>query len=154
MLPEAGYLCIPAVLPILKEVVSCYVPGENNQAQENQEDPTSIILGVVANIFQKIIELLARYLRKEPEETKKVFIEPSNCLLGCFQYLHVIYYFLQCSNDWLLDKADRYMDSCALVKWELCPFLLSVAVVRCMATLVLITLSVPWLSCVSQLFPA
>lgn len=85
MLPEAGYLCIPAVLPILKEVVNSYVPGENKQAQENQEDPTSIILGVVANIFQKIIELLARYLRKEPEEAKQVFIKPSNCLLGCFQ---------------------------------------------------------------------
>lgn len=96
MLPEAGYLCIPAVLPILKEVVNSYVPGENNQAQENQEDPTGVILGVVANIFQKIIELLARYLRKEPEEAKQVFTEPSVCLLGCFQYLHVIYHFLRC----------------------------------------------------------
>lgn len=84
MLPEAGYLCILAVLPILTEVVNSCVPGENNQAQDNQEDPNSVILGVVANIFQKIIEVLARYLKKEPDDAKRVFIEPSNCLLGCF----------------------------------------------------------------------
>lgn len=82
MFPEAGYLCIPAVLPILKEVADSYVPEENNQAQDNQEEPTTVILGIVANIFQKIIELLARRLRKEPEEGKQVFIEPSNWLFG------------------------------------------------------------------------
>lgn len=73
VLSEAGYLCIPAVLPILKEVVNSYVPGENSQ--ENPEDPTTVILGVVANIFQKIIELLARRLRKEPEEGKQVLVK-------------------------------------------------------------------------------
>lgn len=74
MFPEAGYLCIPAVLAILKEVVDGYIPEESNQAEENQEEPTAVILGVVANIFQKIIELLARRLRKEPEEGKQVFV--------------------------------------------------------------------------------
>ncbi|XP_070784454.1 condensin-2 complex subunit G2 [Enoplosus armatus] len=72
LLSEAGYLCIPAVLPILKEVADSYVPEDNNQGQENQEDATTVILGVVANIFQKIIELLARRLRKEPEEGKQL----------------------------------------------------------------------------------
>ncbi|XP_022622896.1 condensin-2 complex subunit G2 isoform X1 [Seriola dumerili] len=73
LLSEAGYLCIPAVLPILKEVVDSYAPDDNNnQGQENQEDPTTVVLGVVANIFQKIIELLARRLRKEPEEGKRL----------------------------------------------------------------------------------
>ncbi|TKS87656.1 G2 Chromosome-associated protein [Collichthys lucidus] len=74
LLSEAGYLCIPTVLPILKEVADSYVPGDikNNEAQENPEDPTTVILGVVANIFQKIIELLARRLRKEPEEGKEL----------------------------------------------------------------------------------
>lgn len=67
---EAGYLCVPALLPILKEVADSYAP-DNEQAQENQEGATTVILGVVANIFQKIIELLARRLRKEPEEGKK-----------------------------------------------------------------------------------
>uniref|UniRef100_A0A665X4M4 Non-SMC condensin II complex, subunit G2 n=1 Tax=Echeneis naucrates TaxID=173247 RepID=A0A665X4M4_ECHNA len=37
-----------------------------------QEAATTVILGVVANIFQKIIELLARRLRKEPEEAKRL----------------------------------------------------------------------------------
>ncbi|XP_008289557.1 condensin-2 complex subunit G2 [Stegastes partitus] len=72
LLSEAGYLCIPAVLPILKEVANSYVPEDNNKDQENQEDAATVILGVVANIFQKIIELLARRLRKEPEEGKQL----------------------------------------------------------------------------------
>ncbi|GAA6215069.1 condensin-2 complex subunit G2 [Lates japonicus] len=71
LLSETGYLCIPAVLPILKEVADSYVP-DDNQAPENQEDATTVILGVVANIFQKIIELLARRLRKEPEDGKQL----------------------------------------------------------------------------------
>uniref|UniRef100_A0A8C9YYH8 Non-SMC condensin II complex, subunit G2 n=1 Tax=Sander lucioperca TaxID=283035 RepID=A0A8C9YYH8_SANLU len=68
------YLCIPAVLPILKEVVDSYGPEDNNNnpAQENEEDATTVVLGVVGNIFQKIVELLARRLRKEPEEGKQV----------------------------------------------------------------------------------
>ncbi|XP_034428998.1 condensin-2 complex subunit G2 isoform X1 [Hippoglossus hippoglossus] len=72
LVSEAGFLCIPAVLPILKEVAASYVPDDNKQDQENQEDPTTVILGVVANIFQKVIELLARRLRKEPEEGKQL----------------------------------------------------------------------------------
>ncbi|XP_032360286.1 condensin-2 complex subunit G2 [Etheostoma spectabile] len=76
LLSEAGYLCIPAVLPILKEVTDSYGPededNDNNHAQENEEDATTVILGVVGNIFQKIIELLARRLRKEPEEGKRL----------------------------------------------------------------------------------
>uniref|UniRef100_A0A3P9NTA7 Non-SMC condensin II complex, subunit G2 n=1 Tax=Poecilia reticulata TaxID=8081 RepID=A0A3P9NTA7_POERE len=61
---EAGYTCIPAVLPILKEVANSFAPDDNDQDQESN----LVVLGVVANIFQKIIELLARRLRKEPEE--------------------------------------------------------------------------------------
>lgn len=55
-------------------MVASYVPEEDKQAEENQEDQTTVILGVVANLFQKIIELLARHLRQEPEEGKQVFI--------------------------------------------------------------------------------
>lgn len=73
LLSEAGYLCISAVLQILKEVADSYAPEENNnQDQDNEEGSTTVILGVVANIFQKIIELLARRLRKEPEEGKQL----------------------------------------------------------------------------------
>ncbi|KAM6989164.1 condensin-2 complex subunit G2-like [Tautogolabrus adspersus] len=73
LVSDAGYLCVPAVLHILKEVATdALVPLENKQDLENQEDPTSLNLGVVAKIFQVIIELLARRLRKEPEEGKQV----------------------------------------------------------------------------------
>lgn len=75
VLSEAGYLCIPAVLPVLKEVVDSYVAeggSSSTEAQENQEDAAAVLLGVVANIFQKIIELLARRLRKDPEEGAQV----------------------------------------------------------------------------------
>ncbi|XP_034717878.1 condensin-2 complex subunit G2 isoform X2 [Etheostoma cragini] len=74
LLSEAGYMCIPAVLPILKEVTDSYGPedNDNNPAQENEDDATTVILGVVGNLFQKIIELLARRLRKEPEEGKQL----------------------------------------------------------------------------------
>ncbi|XP_029001424.1 condensin-2 complex subunit G2 isoform X1 [Betta splendens] len=65
ILSGAGYLCIPAVLSVLKEVVDTCIPEENHN---DQEDPTTVMLGVVANIFQKIIELLARRLRKDQEE--------------------------------------------------------------------------------------
>lgn len=86
MFPEAGYLCIPAVLPILKEVADSYSPEDDNQAQDNHEDPTSVVLGVIANIFQKIIELLARRLRKEPEEGKQVDIVTPFVLINLFYF--------------------------------------------------------------------
>lgn len=66
---EAGCRCIPTVLLILKEVAESYTPDDDNK----QEDASNVILGVVANIFQKIIELLARRLKKEPEEAKLVW---------------------------------------------------------------------------------
>ncbi|KAF7213422.1 condensin-2 complex subunit G2 [Nothobranchius furzeri] len=72
LLSELGYMCIPAVLPILKEVVNSCVPIDINQDQESPEDTSAVLLGVVANIFQKIIELLARRLKKEPEEGKQL----------------------------------------------------------------------------------
>uniref|UniRef100_A0A3P9KMK7 Non-SMC condensin II complex, subunit G2 n=1 Tax=Oryzias latipes TaxID=8090 RepID=A0A3P9KMK7_ORYLA len=72
LLSEGGYRCIPAVLLILKEVANSKVPEDNNQNQENKEDPTAVILGVVANIFQKIIEVLAKRLRKDPEGGKQL----------------------------------------------------------------------------------
>lgn len=48
------------------------MPEEENGDQENPEDPAAVILGVVANLFQKVIELLARRLRRQPEEGNQV----------------------------------------------------------------------------------
>ncbi|XP_075903723.1 condensin-2 complex subunit G2 isoform X3 [Nelusetta ayraudi] len=67
---EAGHLCIPVVLSILNEVVSSYVP--EGSWQDADEAPAAVALGVVANIFQKVIEVMALRLKKEPEEGKKL----------------------------------------------------------------------------------
>lgn len=72
VLSEAGHLCVPVVLSILNEVVSSYVPEENQQDAE--ETPAAVALGVVANIFQKVIEIMALRLKKEPEEGQQVRI--------------------------------------------------------------------------------
>uniref|UniRef100_A0A8C6UVV3 Non-SMC condensin II complex, subunit G2 n=1 Tax=Neogobius melanostomus TaxID=47308 RepID=A0A8C6UVV3_9GOBI len=71
LVSESGYLCTPAILPILKEVADSYVP-EDVEALHNPEHPTTVILSVVANIFQKIIELLTRRLKKDPEEGQQL----------------------------------------------------------------------------------
>lgn len=64
---EKGYLCVPLLLSVLTEVAENYVP--ENQAQDKQ---SSIILTVVTNVFQKILEVMARRLRKDPEEGQEV----------------------------------------------------------------------------------
>ncbi|XP_061522530.1 condensin-2 complex subunit G2 [Phycodurus eques] len=66
VLSETGYLCIPALLPVLKELTESY-----QLTGEEQDAPTKCLV-VVANIFQSIIELLARRFKKEPEEGKQL----------------------------------------------------------------------------------
>lgn len=68
MFSEKGYLCVPLLLSVLTEVAENYVP--ENQAQDDQ---SSIILSVVTNVFQKILEVMARRLRKDPEEGQEVW---------------------------------------------------------------------------------
>uniref|UniRef100_A0A6Q2XNL4 Condensin-2 complex subunit G2 n=1 Tax=Esox lucius TaxID=8010 RepID=A0A6Q2XNL4_ESOLU len=67
LLIQKGYLCVPLLLSMLMEVAGNYVP-ENRAPNDRQ----SIILGVVTNIFQKILEVMARRLRKAPEEGQEV----------------------------------------------------------------------------------
>uniref|UniRef100_A0A8C7H7S3 Non-SMC condensin II complex, subunit G2 n=1 Tax=Oncorhynchus kisutch TaxID=8019 RepID=A0A8C7H7S3_ONCKI len=61
-----GYLCVPLLLFVLTEVAENYVP-------ENQDNQSSIILTVVTNVFQKILEVMARCLRKDPEEGQELW---------------------------------------------------------------------------------
>ncbi|XP_042164642.1 condensin-2 complex subunit G2 [Oncorhynchus tshawytscha] len=68
LLSEKGYLCVPLLLSVLTEVAENYIP--ENQAQDDQ---SSIILSVVTNIFQKILEVMARRLRKDPEEGQELW---------------------------------------------------------------------------------
>ncbi|KAM9775558.1 condensin-2 complex subunit G2 isoform X2 [Syngnathus typhle] len=67
----ASYLCIPAMLQVLKELMASYSAVER-KAPGDQRDAATKCLSVVANIFQKIIELLAGRLKKEPEEGKRL----------------------------------------------------------------------------------
>ncbi|XP_061661845.1 condensin-2 complex subunit G2 [Syngnathoides biaculeatus] len=64
VLSEKGYLCIPALLRVLKELT------ESCQLTEKGQDVATKCLVAVANIFQSVIELLARLFKKEPEEGK------------------------------------------------------------------------------------
>ncbi|KAK5849561.1 hypothetical protein PBY51_013887 [Eleginops maclovinus] len=91
LLSEAGYY-IPAVLLILKEVADSYSPEDKQEEEEEgkEEDTTAVVLGVVANIFQKIIELLARRLRKKPEEGQQL----------CHSALPGLTHFLQVAQTW------------------------------------------------------
>ncbi|KAM3860758.1 condensin-2 complex subunit G2 [Diretmus argenteus] len=107
LLSERGHTCVPLLLPVLKEVTESYAP-KDSQSRDDQEDPAAINLGVVTNIFQKIVELLAQQLRKEPEEGKQLcqsavpgladFLQvvqawegvPSNPLNGVFSTLFAI----------------------------------------------------------------
>uniref|UniRef100_A0A8C7HBR3 Non-SMC condensin II complex, subunit G2 n=1 Tax=Oncorhynchus kisutch TaxID=8019 RepID=A0A8C7HBR3_ONCKI len=66
LLSEKGYLCVPLLLFVLTEVAENYVP-------ENQDNQSSIILTVVTNVFQKILEVMARCLRKDPEEGQELW---------------------------------------------------------------------------------
>ncbi|XP_056155721.1 condensin-2 complex subunit G2 [Lampris incognitus] len=69
LLSEKGYLCIPLLLPIVKEVAESFVPKET---QEEQQNKNPIILSMVTSTFQKLVELLAHYLRKKPEEGQQL----------------------------------------------------------------------------------
>lgn len=68
---EAGYLCIPAVLLALKALMSSSSPVDRKPAGDERDAATKCLVAV-ANIFQKVIELLARRLKKKPEESKEV----------------------------------------------------------------------------------
>ncbi|XP_077365081.1 condensin-2 complex subunit G2 isoform X2 [Festucalex cinctus] len=70
VLSESGYLCIPDVLPVLKTLTVSYSQVHHKPADE--QDAAGKCLAVVANIFQKIIELLARRLKNEPEEGRQL----------------------------------------------------------------------------------
>ncbi|XP_057680509.1 condensin-2 complex subunit G2 isoform X2 [Corythoichthys intestinalis] len=71
VLSESGYLCFPAVLMVLKELTASYSMN-GNKPEGDEQDAATQCLAVVANIFQKIMELLARRLKKQPEEAKQM----------------------------------------------------------------------------------
>ncbi|KAK0137768.1 Condensin-2 complex subunit G2 [Merluccius polli] len=88
LLPGKGYLCIPLVLSILKEVT------ENSIPEENQGTTTSVLLAVVVNTFQKVVELLARRMRKAPEDGRELCVLAGPAL-GDFLQVVLTWEFLQ-----------------------------------------------------------
>ncbi|XP_077410589.1 condensin-2 complex subunit G2 [Vanacampus margaritifer] len=84
VLSESGYRCIPDVLPVLKTLTASYSQVHHKPADE--QDAATKCLAVVANIFQKIIELFARRLKNEPEEGKRLC---QSALSGLADFLQV-----------------------------------------------------------------
>lgn len=65
---ERGYLCIPVILSVLsslaKDCMSQGAPGQEEQVQ--------VLVGVLTNIFHKILEVVALKLRKDRDEGTQV----------------------------------------------------------------------------------
>ncbi|XP_033849581.3 condensin-2 complex subunit G2-like [Acipenser ruthenus] len=61
---ERGYMCLPLLLSVLKEIT------ENCLALtvQNQNEDLLVLLNIAQNVFQKILETAARRLRKQREE--------------------------------------------------------------------------------------
>ncbi|XP_046880191.1 condensin-2 complex subunit G2 [Hypomesus transpacificus] len=76
LLSEKGYRCVPLLVSVLTEVAENYVPqdapGQEEQEVGQHDGQSPVILGVVANVFQKVLEVLARRMRKEPEEGQEL----------------------------------------------------------------------------------
>ncbi|XP_023694476.1 condensin-2 complex subunit G2 [Paramormyrops kingsleyae] len=64
LMSEGGQQCIVPLLSLLREVaLECLT--QSSRARSHQLDQ---LLGVAANIFQKVLEVMARKLRKQPDE--------------------------------------------------------------------------------------
>ncbi|XP_077591805.1 condensin-2 complex subunit G2 [Stigmatopora nigra] len=81
---ESGYLCFPAVLMVLAKLIISYSANDNQKGDELEA--ATQCLAVVANIFHVIIELLARQIKKEPEEAKQLC---QLALSNLDEFLHV-----------------------------------------------------------------
>ncbi|CAL8292272.1 unnamed protein product [Lota lota] len=105
LLSEKGYLCIPLVLSVLKEVTENSMPEDDREEnpqeenpqeenpqeenpQEENQGPTGLLLGLVTNIFQKLVERLAWVLRKKPEEGRELCVSASPNLGDFLQVVH------------------------------------------------------------------
>ncbi|XP_012670672.2 condensin-2 complex subunit G2 [Clupea harengus] len=77
LLSERGYLCIPAILSVLsslgKDCMSQGAPG--------QEEQVPVVIGVLTNIFHKILEVMALKLRKDREEGTQVCLSSRTALM-------------------------------------------------------------------------
>ncbi|KAG7330611.1 hypothetical protein KOW79_006833 [Hemibagrus wyckioides] len=68
LLSEKGYMCVPVLLSLLSEVAQDCVSHD----AEGQEEQLSVSLRIIANIFQKVLEVMAHRLRKDKEEGQEL----------------------------------------------------------------------------------
>ncbi|MCI4377016.1 hypothetical protein PGIGA_G00198560 [Pangasianodon gigas] len=68
LLSEKGYVCVPVLLSLLTEVAQDCV----SHNAEEQEEQLSVTLRIIANIFQKVLEVMAHRLRKDKEEGQEL----------------------------------------------------------------------------------
>lgn len=68
VLSEKGYMCVPVLLSLLTEVAQDCVSHD----AEGQEEQLSVTLGIIANIFQKVLEVMSHRLRKDKEEGQEL----------------------------------------------------------------------------------
>ncbi|XP_039609542.1 condensin-2 complex subunit G2 [Polypterus senegalus] len=59
-----GYVCIPVIIPVLKEITLSALA----QSRHSESEELSLLLVVIQNVFQKILESIASRLRKDREE--------------------------------------------------------------------------------------
>ncbi|XP_030635008.1 condensin-2 complex subunit G2 [Chanos chanos] len=67
LLSEKGYVCIPLLLSVLTEVTQ-----DSSHSAQGLDEQTSVIQAVIINIFQKVLEVLARRLRKDRDEGQEL----------------------------------------------------------------------------------
>ncbi|XP_061095489.1 condensin-2 complex subunit G2 isoform X1 [Conger conger] len=92
LLSEKGYQCMPLLLSVLKEVAEVCLA----QFAQAQSDQLTVLLNVVANVFQKVLETVARKLRTQPDEG----------LLLCHSTMAVLGDFLNVLQDWKVANSE------------------------------------------------
>ncbi|KAL4635297.1 condensin-2 complex subunit G2 [Arapaima gigas] len=84
LLSEGGDQCAPLLLSVLREVAQeCLALSSQSHCPD-----LDVLLVVVANIFQKMLELMARKLRKEPDEGLQLCQAVSAALGDFLNVLH------------------------------------------------------------------
>ncbi|KAI5104631.1 condensin-2 complex subunit G2 isoform X2, partial [Silurus meridionalis] len=86
LLSEKGYLCVPVLLSLLTEVAQDSVSHD----AEGQEEQLSVTLRIIANIFQKILEVMAHRLRRDKEEGQELCCSSGDALNNFLQVTQLV----------------------------------------------------------------
>lgn len=81
---ETGGFCAPVLLYTLKEII------EASLTQNTETDEVANLFHAVQTVFQKVLECVARRLKKQQEEGIQVSYYTQNCYLIC-RWIHIFY---------------------------------------------------------------